>query len=89
MENRNELSVEYKDMIQAYDGKVSELIMQLIKAEAKLIASANFINKISVANIELQSKVKELESQIESQKATKTPKRTTKTQSDVVMDYNN
>lgn len=82
MTNQNELNIEYGDVIKAYQNKVNDLTSQLITAEAKLIASANFINKLT-------ARLEELE--IENNKlANKTKKVTTKQKEEVenVIDYN-
>lgn len=82
MTNQNELNIEYGDVIKAYQNKVNDLTSQLITAEAKLIASANFINKLT-------ARLEELE--IENNKLTnKTKKVTTKQKEEVenVIDYN-
>jgi hypothetical protein len=55
MTNQNELSIEYADVIKAYQNKVNDLTSQLIAAEAKLIASANFISKMTVRLEQLES----------------------------------
>ena len=84
MTNQNELGIEYGDAIKAYQNKVNELISQLITAEAKLIASANFINKLSL-------KVQELEEQNQELSSSKTTRKTTKVKQeseDNVIDYN-
>jgi len=71
MTNQNELSIEYADVIKAYQNKVNDLTSQLIAAEAKLIASANFISKMTVRleqleseNIKLTNKNKKVTSKI-------------------------
>ena len=42
----SEFTIEYGDILKAYQSKVSEILNQLITAEAKLIASVNYINKL-------------------------------------------
>lgn len=84
MTNQNELGIEYGDVIKAYQNKVNELISQLITAEAKLVASANFINKLSL-------KIRELEEQNQELSSSKTARKSTKVKQeseDNVIDYN-
>ena len=74
--------VEYTDIIKAYQARTTDFLNQLITAEAKLHASAEYINK-------LEQRTKELEA--ENQKlSTAKPTRTKKTESktDTVIDYN-
>lgn len=82
MTNQNELNIEYGDVIKAYQNKVNDLTSQLITAEAKLIASANFINKLTARLEELETENNKL--------ANKTKKVTTKQKEEVenVIDYN-
>lgn len=81
----NEVSLNYGDVLKAYQNKSSELLTQLTTAEAKLIASANLI-------MELTNKINELEE--ENKKLQKTPsssknKKTTNDDSiEAVVDYN-
>ena len=70
----NEFSIEYGDVIKAYQNKVTDLTNQLITSEAKVIASDRIINQLS-------------EKIVEFEKQSKT-KRTTKS-NDSVVDYNN
>jgi len=98
----SEFSLDYTDVLKAYQNKSSELLTQLITAEAKLHASTSIItelkNKISELTSQnnlLESKNNVLESQKEevsrlSQKLSKsTPKTTRKTsEKDIVVDYN-
>jgi hypothetical protein len=77
-----EISLEYGDVLKAYQTKVTELITQLITAEAKLNASAVLINKLVEKNSELES---------ENLKLQKASVKTTKKSSasiDNVVDYN-
>ena len=55
-----QMSVEYGDVIKAYQNKVSELINQLITAEAKLIACENIIQKYEQKTEELEKKFQNL-----------------------------
>jgi len=74
--------VEYTDIIRAYQARTNDFLNQLITAEAKLHASADYINK-------LEQRTKELEA--ENQKlSTAKPTRTKKIESktDTVIDYN-
>lgn len=73
-----QMSVEYGDVIKAYQNKVSELINQLITAEAKLIACENIIQKYEQKTEELEKKVSKSSSRV-SKKSNS---------SDVVVDYN-
>lgn len=70
----NEHSIEYGDVIKAYQNKVTDLTNQLITSEAKVIASDRIINQLSekIIDLEKQQKVK----------------RSTKSNESVV-DYNN
>ena len=70
----NEFSVEYSDVIKAYQNKVNDLTYQLISSEARIMASNRVIDEISnkITEIEKQPKMK----------------RTTKSNESVI-DYNN
>ena len=69
-----EFSIEYGDVIKAYQNKINDLMNQLITAEAKIIASEKVMEKLS-------RRVEELEKQPKT-------KRTSKS-NDSVIDYNN
>jgi len=73
-----QMSVEYGDVIKAYQNKVSELINQLITAEAKLIACENIIQKYEQTTKELEKQITKSSSRV-SKKSNST---------DVVVDYN-
>lgn len=70
----NEFSVEYSDVIKAYQNKVNDLTYQLISSEARIMASNRVID-------ELSNKITEIEKQPKM-------KRTTKSNESVI-DYNN
>lgn len=70
----NEFSVEYSDVIKAYQNKVNDLTYQLISSEARIMASNRVID-------ELSNKITEMEKQPKM-------KRTTKSNESVI-DYNN
>jgi hypothetical protein len=76
----NEISLEYGDVLKAYQSKSSELLTQLITAEAKLNASAVYVTN-------LQAKISELEKEIQKYQKSSTTK-AKKTASDEVIDYN-
>jgi len=98
----SEFSLDYTDVLKAYQNKSSELLTQLITAEAKLHASTSIItelkkkiSELTSQNNLLESKNNVLESQKEevsrlSQKLSKsTPRSTKKTsEKDIVVDYN-
>lgn len=69
-----EFSIEYGDVIKAYQNKINDLMNQLITAEAKIIASEKVMEKLS-------QRVEEMEKQ---PKTKRTPK-----SNDSVIDYNN
>lgn len=76
-----EISLEYGDVLKAYQTKCNELLTQLITAEARLNASANLIT-------ELKKKITELTE--ENEKLQKSSSKVKKPQSsnDNVVDYN-
>lgn len=80
----DEINLEYTDIIKAYQVKSTEFLNQIITAEAKLNASATFINKLKVRIVELEEENKKL--QKSSSKAT--TKKTPAEQEDTVIDYN-
>jgi CII-binding regulator of phage lambda lysogenization HflD len=74
-----EISLEYGDVLKAYQTKSGELLTQLITVEAKLNASTGIIEK-------LNNKISALEA--ENEKLLKTSSRTKKSSTDNVSDYN-
>ena len=77
-----EISLEYGDVLKAYQTKVTELMTQLITAEAKLNASAVLITKLVEKNSELESENLKL------QKATTKTTKKSSASIDNVVDYN-
>jgi len=75
----SEFSLEYGDVIKAYQSKSGELLTQLITAEAKLNASANIISKLNEKILQLEE---------ENQKLQKSSSRSKKQSADIVTDYN-
>lgn len=79
----DEINLDYTDIIKAYQSKTTELLNQVITAEAKFNASAGYIAK-------LKEKIQELEA--ENKKLQKsTSKNTSKKnieQEEIVVDYN-
>jgi len=75
----SEISLEYGDVLKAYQSKSGELLTQLITAEAKLNASAALI-------LSLKEKINQLE--VENQKLQKSSSRSKKSTTDSVVDYN-
>ena len=75
----SEISLEYGDVLKAYQSKSGELLTQLITAEAKLNASAALI-------LSLKERVNQLE--VENQKLQKSSSRSKKSTTDNVVDYN-
>lgn len=77
----SEISLEYGDVLKAYQTKSGELLTQLITAEARLNASAAFISS-------LNERIEKLE--LENQKLQKSSSRSKKSSSeiDTVVDYN-
>lgn len=75
----SEISLEYGDVLRAYQSKSGELLTQLITAEAKLNASAGLI-------VSLKEKIGQLES--ENQKFQKSSTRSKKSSTEDVVDYN-
>ena len=78
----DEINLEYTDIIKAYQSKTTELLNQVITAEAKFNASTGFIIKLKQRIVELESE----NSKLSSLKPTKTKKIESKT--DNVIDYN-
>lgn len=80
----SEISLEYGDVLKAYQTKCNELLTQLMTAEARLIASANHINKLTSKIDELEDEVKKLQ-----KSSSKTTKKSSNLEnSDEVVDYN-
>lgn len=79
----NEISLEYGDVLKAYQAKCNDLLTQLTTAEARLIASANYINKLNVKIEELEVEIKKVQ-----KTSSKTNKKNVSESSDEVMDYN-
>lgn len=81
----SEISLEYGDVLKAYQSKSGELLTQLITAEAKLNASAAIISK-------MRERIGELELENQSiQKSSSRSKKTSTTsdnKTDIVTDYN-
>ena len=75
----SEISLEYGDVLKAYQSKSGELLTQLITAEAKLNASAALI-------LSLKERINQLE--VENQKLQKSSSRPKKSSTDNVVDYN-
>ena len=75
----SEISLEYGDVLKAYQSKSGELLTQLITAEAKLNASAAII-------LSLRERINQLE--VENEKLQKSSSRSKKSTTDNVTDYN-
>jgi uncharacterized membrane protein len=75
----SEISLEYGDVLKAYQSKSGELLTQLITAEAKLNASAALI-------LSLKERINQLE--VENEKLQKSSSRSKKSTTDNVVDYN-
>lgn len=74
-----EISLEYGDVLKAYQTKSGELLTQLITVEARLNASTTLI-------LSLKERISELEK--ENEKLKKTSNRSKKSSTDTVVDYN-
>lgn len=74
-----EISLEYGDVLKAYQTKSGELLTQLITAEARLNASAALV-------LTLKNRISELE--LENEKLQKVSSKTKKSSTDSVVDYN-
>jgi hypothetical protein len=74
-----EISIEYGDVLKAYQTKSGELLTQLITAEARLNASATLI-------LSLKERILELEK--ENEKLEKNSSRSKKSSTNTVVDYN-
>lgn len=55
-----EYSIEYTDVIKAYQTKLNELMTQLISAESKLNAASTIIEKLNKENLQLQDENQKL-----------------------------
>lgn len=80
----DEINLEYTDIIKAYQVKTTEFLNQIITAEAKLNASAAFINKLKERIVQLEEENKKLQkSSLKS-----TSKKSPVEQEETVIDYN-
>ena len=77
----SDISLEYGDILKAYQLKSGELLTQLITAEAKLNASANLIAS-------LKERVEQLELENKKLQKTSTRSRKSSSENDNVVDYN-
>ena len=77
----SEISLEYGDILKAYQLKSGELLTQLITAEAKLNASANLI-------VSLKERVEQLELENKKLQKTSTRSRKSSSENDNIVDYN-
>ena len=75
----SEISLDYADVLKAYQSKSGELLTQLITAEAKLNASAGVI-------LSLKEEIETLK--LENEKLQKSSGRSKKSTADNVTDYN-
>lgn len=79
----DEINLDYTDIIKAYQSKTTELLNQVITAEAKFNASAGYIAKLKERIQELEAENKKLQKS--------TSKNTSKKnieQEEIVVDYN-
>lgn len=74
-----EITLDYTDVLKAYQNKSGELLTQLITTEARLSASTSIIS-------DLRKRISELE--VENEKLKKSTSRTKKLQTEKVVDYN-
>lgn len=74
-----EITLDYTDVLKAYQNKSGELLTQLITTEARLSASTSIIS-------DLKKRISELE--VENEKLKKSTSRTKKLQTEKVVDYN-
>ena len=81
----SEISLEYGDVLKAYQSKSGELLTQLITAEAKLNASAAIISKMRERIGELELENQSLQKSSSRSKKTST---TSDNKTDIVTDYN-
>jgi hypothetical protein len=82
----DEINIEYGDIIKVYQNKLTEILNQVITAEAKFIASANFIKKLKERIIQLEEE--NLKLQKTSSKSSVKKSQGTQEQQDTVIDYN-
>lgn len=75
----SEISLEYGDVLKAYQSKSGELLTQLITTEAKLNASVALI-------LSLKERINQLE--VENEKLQKSSNRQKKSTTDNIVDYN-
>lgn len=80
----DEINLEYTDIIKAYQVKTTEFLNQIITAEAKLNASAAFINKLKERIIQLEEENKKLQKTSSKTTSKKSPVE----QEETVIDYN-
>lgn len=80
----DEINLEYTDIIKAYQVKTTEFLNQIITAEAKLNASAAFINKLKERIIQLEEENKK----IQKTSSKSTSKKSPVEQEETVIDYN-
>ncbi len=81
----DEINLEYTDVIKAYQAKTTELLNQVITAEAKLNASASFITKLKERIVQLEEENKKLQ---KSSSKNNSKKVATVEQEETVIDYN-
>ena len=55
-----EYSIEYTDVIKAYQTKLNEFMTQLIATEAKVNAATNIIEKLNAENLQLRDENQKL-----------------------------
>lgn len=77
----SEISLEYGDVLKAYQTKSGELLTQLITAEAKLNASATLI-------VSLKERITQLEKENEKLQKSSTRSKKSSVETDTVVDYN-
>jgi CII-binding regulator of phage lambda lysogenization HflD len=76
-----EISLEYGDVLKAYQTKSGELLTQLITAEARLNASATLI-------MSLKERITQLEKENEKLQKSSTKAKKSSPETDTVVDYN-
>lgn len=80
----DEVNLDYTDVIKAYQSKTTEFLNQIITAEAKLNASAAFINKLKERIVQLEEENKKLQKTSSKSTSKKSPVE----QEETVIDYN-
>lgn len=80
----DEVNLDYTDVIKAYQSKTTEFLNQIITAEAKLNASAAFINKLK----ERISQLEEENKKLQKSSSKSTSKKSSVEQEETVIDYN-